>query len=151
MTSARVYHSPSKRLYLLCTTAPSTERWHHDGEWSFILPILPNTPQSHIQSGSTIHDFQQLKRHRPLFAGYPSSKHHVFAVLEDSGRLSILRLDKHDGGGIHSPDENSEILKHCLCKQDRPLTDCLRFDPSGSFLFAVDRNGKIIVTEFGEE
>lgn len=145
VTSATVYHSPSKRDYLLCTTAPSTERWHHDGEWSFILPVPPNT-RSH--SGSTIHNFEQLKR--PL-AGCPSSKHHVFAVLEDSGKLSILRLDKHDGGGIHSPDEDAETLKQSLCKQDRPLTDCLRFDPSGSFLFAVDPKGKIIVTEFGEE
>ena len=151
MTSATVYHSPSKRLYLLCTTAPSTERWHHDGEWSFILLIPPNASRSHIHPGSTTHNFEQLKHHRPLFAGCPSSKHHVFAVLEDSGRISILRLDKHDGGGIYSPDEHAEILAHSLCKQDRPLTDCLRFDPSSSFLFAVDPKGKIVVTEFGEE
>ena len=81
-------------------------------------------------------------------AGCPSSQHHVFVVLEESGRLSVLRLDKHDDGGIHSPDENAEILPHSLCKQDRPLSNCLRFDPSGSWLFAIDPKGKIIVTEF---
>ncbi|KAF6233806.1 hypothetical protein HO173_008018 [Letharia columbiana] len=151
VTSATVYQSPSKRLYVLCTTAPSTERWHHEGEWSFILLIPPNTSRPHIHLDSKVHTFEQLKSHRPLFAGRPSSQHHIFAVLEDSGRLSVLRLNRHDDGGIHSPDGDAEILAHSLCKQDRPLTDCLRFDPSGSFLFAVDPKGKIVVTEFEKE
>lgn len=147
MTSATVYQSPSKRAYVLCTTAPSTERWHHDGEWSFILLVPPNAPQPHVQN-SGIYSFEQLKSHSSLFAGCPSSQHHVFAILEGSGRLSVLRLDKHDDGGIHSPDEDVEILAHSLCRQDRPLTQCLRFDPSGSCLFAVDAKGKIVVTQF---
>ena len=151
MTSARVYQSPSKRLYILCTTAPSTERWRHDGEWSFILLIPPNASKSYNHPDRVIHIFEQLKSHRPLLAGCPSSQHHVFAVLEDSGRLSVLRLDKHDDGGIHSPDEDAEVLAHSLCKQDRPLTDCLRFDPSGSWLFAVDPKGTIVVTEFDRD
>lgn len=151
VTSATVYQSPSNRLYVLCTTAPSTERWYHDGEWSYILLIPPNPSRSHLQPSSIIYNLEQTKSHRPLFAGCPSSQHHVFAVLEDSGRLSVLRLDRRDGGGIHSPDEDAEILAHSLCKQDRPLTDCLRFDPSGSCLFAVDPKGSIVVTEFAKE
>ena len=148
VTSATVYQSPSKRPYVLCTTAPSTERWHHDGEWPFILLIPPNVSRSNEHPDSRCHTFEQFKCHRPLFAGCPSSQHNLFAVLEDSGRLSVLRLDKHEDGGIHSPDEDAEILAHSLCKQERPLTDCLRFDPSGRFLFAVDPKGKIVVTEF---
>lgn len=85
-----------------------------------------------------------------MLAGCPSSQHHLFAVLEVSGRLSVLRLNKHKDGGIHSKDE-AEILAHSLCKQDRPLPDCLRFDSTGSHLYAVDRKGKIIVTEFEKE
>lgn len=151
MTSATVYQSPSNRHYVLCTTAPSTERWHHDGEFSFILLIPSNPSQSHSLQSKRMYNLEQTKSHRPLFAGCPSNKHHVFAILEDSGRISVLRLDKHDDGGIHSSDEDAEILPHFLCKQDRPLTDCLRFDPSGSALFAVDPKGKIIVTELAKE
>ena len=148
MTSATIYQSPSNRQYVLCTTAPSTERWRNEGEWSYIMLIPPNASPRH---GNTVHNFEQLKTHRSLLAGCPSSQHHAFAVLEDSGRLSVLRLDKHDDGGIHSPDEDTEILQHSLCKQDRPLTQCLRFDPSGSFLYAVDAKGKIVVTEFAKQ
>ena len=104
-----------------------------------------------MNPSSRIHTFEQLKKHRSLFAGCPSSQHHLFAVLEDSGKLSVLRLNKHDDGGVHSLDEGAEILPHSLCKQDRPLTDCLRFDPSGSCLFAVDPKGTIVVTEFEQE
>ena len=148
VTSATVYQSPSKRHYVLCTTAPSTERWHHDGEWSFIILIPPNASRLNTDPGSRWHTFEQFKSHTSLVAGCPSSQHHLFAVLEDSGRLSVLRLDKHDHGGIHSRDQDAEILAHSLCKQDRPLTNCIRFDPSGSRLFAVDPKGKIVVTEF---
>ena len=147
MTSATIYRSPANRPYVLCTTAPSTERWHQDGEWSYILPIPGNASRSYILPGSRTHNFEQLGDHRALFAGCPSSQHHIFAVLEDSGRLSVLRLDKHEDGGIYSSDE-AEILAHSLCKQNRPLPDCLRFDATGSCLFAVDPRGKIIVTEF---
>ena len=151
MTSATVYQSPSNQVYVLCTTAPSKERWHHDGEWSFILPIPVNASRAHTPSGSCIQNLEQFQDHGPLFAGCASSQHHVLAVLEKSGRLSVLRLDKHRDGGIHSPDQDAEILAHSLCKQDRPLTSCLRFDPSGSFLFAVDPKGKVVVTEFENE
>lgn len=151
MTSATIYQSPSNRQYVLCTTAPSTERWHYGGEWSFILLIPPDASPKNPHQGNIIHNFEQLKSHRSLLAGCPSSQHHVFAVLEDSGRMSVLRLDKHDDGGIHSPDEDTEFLQHSLCKQDRPLTQCLRFDPSGSFLFAVDAKGKIVVTDFAKQ
>lgn len=149
MTSATIYQSPSDRLYVLCTTAPSSERYNHNGEWSFILPITGTSSRGDSHPASQVHDFEGLKYHRPLFAGCASSQHHVFAVLEDSGKLSILRLDKHNDGGIYSPGK-AEILEHSLCKQDRPLTRCLRFDPSGS-LFGIDRKGKIVVTEFEKE
>lgn len=153
MTSATIYRSPSNKAYVLCTTAPSTERWHHDGEWSFILPILEvpeKVSRSEILLSSRVHSFNQLQDHRSLFAGCPSCQHHIFAVLENSGRLSVLRLERHDDGGIHSAD-SAEILVHSLCKQDRPMPDCLRFDPTGSHLFAVDPKGKIIVTVFEKE
>ncbi len=147
MTSATIYQSPANRLYVLCTSAPSSERWRHQGEWSFILPIARDSSRSHIHQGSNSHDFEQLEGHDPLLAGCSSTQHHIFTILETSGRLSTLPLDKHEDGGIYSP-EDAEILPHSLCKQDRPLMDCLRFDPTGSCLFAVDPEGKIVVTEF---
>ena len=149
MTSATIYRSPSNRPYVLCTTAPSSERWLHDGEWSFILPVHEDTSRSSIHPVGIVHNFEQFKYHRPLFAGCASSRHHLFAVLEKSGKLSVLGLDKHDDGGIHGQEE-AEILPHSLCKQDRPLTDCLRFDTSGSYLMGIDPKGTIIVTEFRE-
>lgn len=148
MTSAVVYQSPLGRPYVLCTTAPSIDRYRHDGEWSYVLPIPSNLSQS-LQHQSKAHNFEQLKNHRPLFAGCSSSQHHIFAILENSGKISILNLANHDDGGIYSADD-AEVLSHSLCKQDRPLTECLRFDPSGSFLYAVDPKGTIIITEFEE-
>ena len=148
VTSATVYQSPTARIYVLCTTAPSTERYRHDGEWSFILLIPPNAFRQPPHPSTRLHTFEQLDCHRPLYVGCSSSQHHVFAILENSGRLSFLRLNKHKDGAIHSREKNAEKLLHSLCKQDRPLTDCLRFDPSGDCLFAVDPKGKIIVTEF---
>ena len=143
--------------YILCTTAPSSERWYHDGEWSFILPFAENAYRSQIRPVNEVYNFEQFQAHGPLITGCPSSQHHVFAVLEDSGRLSILRLDKHSDGGIHGREdaegcpEKAEILPHSLCKQSRPSAGCLRFDPSGSYLFAVDPKGKVVVTEFERE
>lgn len=126
------------------------ERCRHDGEWSFILPINENVSRSQISPGSRVHNFEKLKNHRALLAGCPSSQHHIFAVLEISGRLSVLRLNMHKDGGIYSKYE-AEILVHSLCKQDRPLPDCLRFDSTGSRFIAVDPRGKVIVTEFERE
>ena len=81
-------------------------------------------------------------------AGAVSTTHNIFAVLEDCGRISILALDAHEQGGIHSPQADADILSVSLSKQDRPSMSCLVFDPSGSRLFAVDPKGKIVVAEF---
>ena len=159
MTSASIYKSPSRRLYVLCSTAPSTERWRNKGEWSFIVPLpLPSqtTPPTQITQPpkSTIHNFEQFEQHRALFGGCVSSRHNIFAVLEKTGRVSVLSLDAHEISGVHSAQDNAELLSTStltlLCEQKRSGTSRLRFEPEakGGRLIAVDVRGKVVVTEF---
>lgn len=101
---------------------------------------------------SKIHIFEQLTSHHPLCAQAVYQINTDFTVVvEDSGRLSVLQLDKHGDGGMHRRDEDAEVLAHSLCKQDRPLPDGLRFDPSGSCLFAVDPKGKVVFKDFEKD
>ena len=94
------------------------------------------------------HDLEQFKEHRGLTVGCVSRRHDVLAVLEDSGNISILSLKSHENGGICGEEGDAVRLSEALCKQEKPSTSCLQFDPDGERLFAIDPRGKIIVTEF---
>ena len=148
ITSASFYRAHSNRTCVLCTTSPSTERWRNQGEWSFSLPVLNTTVPVLKCTTKAIHNFEQFRKHRALVAGAVSSRHNVLAVLEETGKIYILRLDAHEDGGIHSPELDAGKLAVRLAKQETPSANCLRFDPDGERLFAVDIKGKIIIVEF---
>lgn len=152
VTSASIYRSPTDRLYVFCTTAPSSVRSSHQGEWSFVVP-LPNLnlPRIRPPNNNSIHNFEQFKFHCALRAGCVSSRHNIIAVLEETGKISILPLEAHEKAGIHGSDDDAlAVLPEVLCKQDNPSPSCLHFDPTGERLFAIDPKGKIIIAEFEE-
>ena len=147
ITSICQYMSSTGNHYLLCTTSPSRERRPNQGEWSFILPVpRPETPISPRlrPPSSTIHCFDQFKNHRALRAGAVSSEHNVFAVLEDSGRISILPLVASPHGGVCGSAGRLQILD----KEVGSVSGCLKFTPDGKKLIAVDAKGKVVIAEF---
>lgn len=133
-------------MYVVTTTSPSSERFKNGGEWPYSSPI--GKPSESLPS-DTIHNFEQFQKHQALKAGAVSQKCNIFAVLEQNGNISFLPLTGHSKGGIHS-DETPIRLEISLCEQDRPSPLCLRFDPTGTRLYAVDAKGKIIITTFEE-
>lgn len=81
-------------------------------------------------------------------------EHSVFAVLEKTGKISVLSLNPHSRGGVYSAQDNAESLStsasNSLCEQKRSGSSGMRFEPQteGGRLIAVDARGKIVVTEF---
>lgn len=83
-----------------------------------------------------------------MVAGCVSETHNAFAVLEETGRISYVHLDAHPQGGVSGKDADATILPVMLSRQERPSASCVRFDPEGRRLFAVDPKGKLILVEF---
>lgn len=136
-------------MYLIATTSPSSERYKNGGEWSYSCPVgKPDEPLPQ----AVIHNFEQFGKHQSLVAGAVSRQCNIFAVLERSGNIFFLPLTGHSEGGIHSKVKTPTKPKVSLCeqKQGRSSPLCLRFDPTGTRLFAVDATGRIIVTTFKE-
>ena len=148
ITSASTFKGPSDTTYVACTTSPSSERYRNSGEWSFILQLSYIRGPRLRPPNPSCHDLEQFKEHRALTVGCVSMKHNVLAVLEDSGDISIISLKSHEKGGICGGEGDAERLSEALCKQEKPSTSCLRFDPDSGRLFAIDPKGKIIVTDF---
>ena len=153
ITSTSAYISPSDKPYILCTTAPSSERHKHKGEWSFIVPV----PRPRVQirprlrpPSNVAYNFEQFKDHRALRGGAVSSKHNVFAVLEDNGRISVLPLVAGENGGISEPGKSRNKVT-ILDKAIGRVGGCLRFTPDGERLVAVDAEGKVVIAEFEKE
>lgn len=146
-----MYTTPSKNLYVLCTTAASTERWRNDGEWPFCSPVIM-PPGSVLES--SIHNFVHLQEQRTLVAGTVSSRASVFAVLEKTGKIFLVGLTGHENGGIWGQPESPKCLSASLTAQSGVATQGtspIRFDPSGSKLYAVDPKGKVIIVSFQAE
>ncbi|MCJ1461908.1 hypothetical protein MMC07_000507 [Pseudocyphellaria aurata] len=149
VTSSSVFTSPSSgERYVITTTSPSSERYKNGGEWPYSAPI--GRPSESLPPDIT-HSFQQFRKQQALVAGAVSQQCNIFAVLEKTGNIFYVPLSAHSGGGIHSKIEKPIKLKGSLCKQDRPSPDCLRFDPAGTRLYAVDATGKITITTFSED
>lgn len=149
ITSTSLYIAPSQNRYILATTSPSSERHRNDGEWSFSLPLLsfstPATPRLRPPS-PTIHNFEQFRDHRALRAGAVSSKYNVFAVMEDSGRISLLPLLAAEEGGVRGASDEVEFLKNWK----GTAGGYMRFGPEseGQNLVAVDAKGRGVIVEF---
>jgi hypothetical protein len=144
MLSATIFHSPSNRPYVLCTTSPSDERWKHRGEWSFISAVAdsPASMPSALQF-----DFCRLGEHeKGIVAGAASSDGKVVALLNQKGQIKLFTLNAKTGGGLHSALEEPVALKTRLAAQTTASSGCLRFQSQGGklFLFAVDLHGKVI-------
>lgn len=150
LTSAAIYTTPSQQPYILCTTSASTERFRSQGEWPFISPVAP--PNEQILP-KTVHDLTALQDHRQIVGGTVSSKANRFVVLTKFGKILVLSLDGHEDGGICSLNDKPDVLPVCLCalRSSRATPTCLRFDPSGTKLYAIDPEGKLIIVMFRPE
>ncbi|KAL9127791.1 MAG: hypothetical protein Q9217_003397 [Psora testacea] len=148
ITSTSLYRSPSNRSYLLCSTSPSAERWHNHGEWSFSVPVSNTDTLVRTPPPKVVHNFEQFRKHRALVASAVSNTHNILAVLGETGEISILQLDAHEDGGIHSQEKEALKVSQQLAEQERPSASCLRFDPEGERLFAVDNKGMVVIVEF---
>ena len=89
----------------------------------------------------------QLAHHRPQRNGAVSSKHNVLAVLEDTGRISLLPLQAGSNGGVCGKDNGVTFLKEQL----GPSGGSLRFTPDGGRLIATDAKGKLVVVDFEDQ
>lgn len=120
------------------------------GEWPFASPVTATGEEA---PSTSVHDFDTLQHYRYLIAGAVSSVANVYAVLEKTGKIVILRLTGHEEGGICSRDEAPLKVKASLCGTSGPRasTSCMRFDPSGKRLFAVDPEGTLLVVTFRPE
>ena len=148
VTSASMYIGPSGRPYVLCTTAASTERWRNGGEWSFCSPVI--LPPSQVPE-MAIHDLDQLGKQQTLIAGAVSSSASIFAVLEKTGRIYLLKLSGHEDGGVCGQVDPPQRLPASLSEFSRVSTQgttCLRFDPTGSIMYAISPKGRLIVVRF---
>ena len=80
----------------------------------------------------------------------------MLAVLEETGKISIMHLQAHKEAGMTSymedgtGDDKLIRLPEALCKQYPPLSSCMRFDPSGDRLYAVDPKGRVIIVNLKE-
>ena len=110
------------------------------------LPISPSPEEA--PPATAVHNCEQFGSNRALISGCVSGSHHIFAVLEETGKLYFLPLDAHENGGIYSPETTASELPASLSQQRERSPTCLRFVPSGNLLFAVDPKGSLIVFEF---
>ncbi|KAI9800304.1 MAG: hypothetical protein M1833_003418 [Piccolia ochrophora] len=151
ITSAVLFHSPSKKPYVLCTTSPSSERSKFEGEWPFLSPV-GGSPA--IVPPSLEHSLCHLKRPSAVLAGAATVQGDLIALLEEDGTLKLFSLAASSTGGLCSEREPT-ILDHRLSKQKRVSPTSLRFrtgaSDSRTELFAVDTNGHIIKKIFDNE
>ncbi len=68
----------------------------------------------------------------------------MLAVLEDSGRISVLPLVAGVHGGVRGLKDGTRVLDKAIGSAG----GCLRFTPDGERLIAVDAKGKVVVAEF---
>ncbi|KAL8732601.1 MAG: hypothetical protein Q9166_002574 [cf. Caloplaca sp. 2 TL-2023] len=143
LTSAAIYKPQIQQAYLVCTTSASTERFRSQGEWPFVSPLVPGNEEV---SPRTVHDLIAFQNHRQIVAATVSSVANKLAVLTQSGKILTLDLTGHEEGGICS--RNDTPVSVCKVKNSEATPTCLRFDPSGTRLFAVDPEGNLVVVMF---
>ena len=155
ITSAHVFSlprpepTPDPHYYVFCTTAPSGERWRHNGEWSFILPIPPPDQLHLTPPAKVIHDLTQFEEHGAFRAGCSSLQHGICAVLEKNGCMSVLPLEAKPAGGIGGADLGLQQSGVGLCRSENSWENSIRFNDQGQ-LIAVDKKGKVVTIDFEE-
>ena len=150
VTSATIFHSPMKHPYVLCTTAPSSERGKHGGEWTYISAIGdgPATVPECLED-----NLSHLAKHGAIMAGAVSELGNVVGLLKKSGRLLIVPLNRASGGyGVRG--DGTIKVKDKLYAQTLSQVDptCLRFhvEDGVQHLVAVDIEGKVVVQRLDE-
>src|SRR5205085_1292311 len=132
--------------YLLATTSPSSERYNNNGEWTFISAVAdePAKVPSDLQL-----DLAKLEKAKPIVAGTVPISGDLVALLENSGKIYLLRLrsiDGHIGSG-----EKPVTLAEKLAGANKVSNTCLRFHVANGclFLYAVDTEGTVIKKDLG--
>ncbi|KAH0537561.1 hypothetical protein FGG08_005660 [Glutinoglossum americanum] len=144
ITSASLFTSSSGRSYVLCTTSP-TQKYNVGREQSFISPVFLQSESLHLD---LVHFLEPLNRRQGLIAGAALSHTNVIAVAERTGKIMVLPLTPHDGGGIHSDIREPLELNNSLFSEAGPPMNCLRFNPAGTHLYAIDVKGEVIIKRF---
>ena len=84
-------------------------------------------------------------------SGTVSSVLNVFAVLEKNGKISFIGLQAHPQSGIFDGEKEPETVEFSLNSQRTEYQICpsaLRFDESGTRLYAIGPDGKIVIVDF---
>lgn len=73
-------------------------------------------------------------------------------MLEKTGKIHLVPLAAHEEGGIYSHSDAPITLPEVVMKGQTNSTlsmkSSLRFDPSGTKLYAVDGTGRLLTVEF---
>ena len=154
LTSASLFYTPSQSPWALLTTAPSTEAFTNHGEFSYLSPIgaPPDDAGALSQMAYNITTLPTYRR--SILAGAVSDPPYYAALLERSGRIFLLRLDRAGSGqGVTTVDSPVELSQQ-LSEQRSPLgvsPGSIRFckaDDGRLMLVAVDIYGKVVRQTF---
>ncbi|KAH0565496.1 hypothetical protein GP486_001105 [Trichoglossum hirsutum] len=146
ITSISLFTSPSGKSYVFYTTL--SQQYTNGGERSFISPIFLPSESTQLD---LIHSPEPLNHRLGLIAGTALSRISVIAVTERTGKIMLLPLSPHEGGGINTDTYRPCMpskLDNSLCAERGPSMNCLRFNPAGTHLYAIDVRGKVIITKF---
>jgi len=143
VTSTTLFFAPSRRPYILTTTSPSFERAANNGrgEWSYISPVAPCPVD---MPPYLEHDITSLQS--KYLVGTVSTNGGLVAVLEESGKIKIVKLTSASKGGIDCESYVDEQCSEQLSRQEKAGPTSLRFleSPEGLFVFAIDQNGTLV-------
>lgn len=91
------------------------------------------------------HRLEQLAEHK-IQCGAVPRQGNLVAFLEETGNVTYVPLTAGDRAGLSS--QHPLRLPVSLCPQQKLSMGCLRFDPSGTILYAIDSKGRLIRATF---
>jgi hypothetical protein len=155
--------SPAQKPYVICTTSPSTERDSNEGgEWTFISPL--SLPFPNWETERAYHCLIQIQSrkspHLHIHASAISPQGNLIALLDSNGRICLIPLVSCDRGGMITDTECEPIEvyvdrkwlfnwpKKAKLGRNEDQMAAIRFDPSGTRLYAVNWNGTVVVVNF---
>lgn len=148
ITSATTFLTLSSKPYILCTTSPSSERERSEGlEWTFISPL--NKPFPPWES-SAFHCLTQVQRqesdHRHIHGSAISPQGNLAALVDKKGRILFIPLEANSSGGVTSSKDTRRV--HAALGDNSPSMIAIRFNDTGTRLYGINREGKIVMIEF---